>query len=672
MAATLMRPAPKLEPDEWGAANRTYPPTSGVPGPRDPGLTPYMTPFSRVVASRLYPRVVNVTAAQSGKTETLLDVMGSRLDQQPVPIIYVGPSRDFVKDMFEPRVSALFDEAPSLGAKLLRGQADTKYVKIVSGVKLRLAYAGSTTSLKSDPFGLGLIDEYDEMSANVRGQGDPLGLTEARGDTYADTVTAVISTPSQGRVDTEVCPITGLIYWTKSDEEMVSSPIWRLFDGGTRHHWAWKCPHCERRFIPRSDLLQIAKGATPAQAKRDAFLICGYKDCGEPILEHHKTAMNATGIAIAPGQTVEEAERGVHVESDTWSMWTSGLCSPFKTFGERAQRLVRARLSGNPNKVQTVMNSQFGEVAMPVGESRTPAWEAIMKRVLPYREGEFPAEAIRLFAAVDVQKHSLPFVIRAFGEKGKSWLVRHGELFGPTDQPEVWDDLFALMTGESYGDGMMVEHCFIDSGFRPDKPDGVNVHAVYDFCRRMPYLFTPTKGKDVQSKPFAMSTIDVKPDGTKRLFSIRLAILHTDYFKSLVFARIALELDTPGAWHVHSDIDEDYCRQVTSEERAVVDGKPKWTRRSRNNHFLDCEAMVEACAFSRGVSRLPSGRREDDYDDEEAAPPRPQGGALSERARARAPAHEPEPDPVEEERPRRRDRGSTKDRFAKRGRRLRQ
>ena len=32
------------------------------------------------------------------------------------------------------------------------------------------------------------MDEIDEMMANVKGQGDPLGLVEARGETYADFV----------------------------------------------------------------------------------------------------------------------------------------------------------------------------------------------------------------------------------------------------------------------------------------------------------------------------------------------------------------------------------------------------------------------------------------------------------------------------------------------------
>ena len=82
-AAALSKPSPRLMPDEWGAANRTYGPSSGQPGPRDPWLTPYTVPFARAIASRRFRKVVFATAAQSGKSETLLDIIGQRLDQQP-------------------------------------------------------------------------------------------------------------------------------------------------------------------------------------------------------------------------------------------------------------------------------------------------------------------------------------------------------------------------------------------------------------------------------------------------------------------------------------------------------------------------------------------------------------------------------------------------------------
>src|SRR5262245_4517649 len=94
----------KQTPDQWGAENRVYGPGTGKHGQPHPALTPYATPFSRAFVSPKYRRVVMVTAAQSAKTETFLDIIGERLDNRPAPILYVGPNKQFVTEQFEPRI----------------------------------------------------------------------------------------------------------------------------------------------------------------------------------------------------------------------------------------------------------------------------------------------------------------------------------------------------------------------------------------------------------------------------------------------------------------------------------------------------------------------------------------------------------------------------------------
>jgi hypothetical protein len=66
---------------------------------------------------------------------------------------------------------ALLDEAPTLKDKVARGKRMTKTRKVISGSPLRLAHAGSSTALKSDPAALALMDEVDEMLANVKKAG---------------------------------------------------------------------------------------------------------------------------------------------------------------------------------------------------------------------------------------------------------------------------------------------------------------------------------------------------------------------------------------------------------------------------------------------------------------------------------------------------------------------
>lgn len=634
-ASALTKPAEVLTPDEWAERYRTYGPETGKPGPRDPWLTAYQIPFIRKIHERTHRRVVAVTAAQSGKTEGLMDAIGARLDQRPAPIIYVGPSRDFVSDQFEPRLMALLDQAPSLAAKVVRGRRMKKTLKWVAGVRLRLASAGSSTALKSDPAALGIADEYDEMTANIKGQGDPLGLLEARGETYADFVAAVVSTPSRGTVETEVDEVNGLEMWSPADPELVESPIWRLFQSGTRHHFAWPCPDCGEFFVPMHKHLWWPKGSTPAQARRAARMICPH--CGVHIDEgpegQVKLDMIRNGVQIAPGQTIEDAREGVNEpDVSTWSCWTSGLCSPFVSWGERAERYLSALATGEPDKLQTVMNANFGECSSPVGTADRPEWTEIQERALPYAEGEVPAEALRIVMGVDVQGFSLYYVIRGYGARGSSWLLTSGQLFGPTGQDDVWDalaDLFLSPIG-----GMMIERVGIDSGYRPDKGSVGDEHKVYEFCRRYSWICTPTKGKDVQNPPLRMSKIEVKKDGRKASYSLNLAWISTDFFKSLVLSKVRAPLTAPGAFHVHSDIDEDYCRQMVSEVRTVVEGKPVWNRLSKQNHLWDAECIAEAMAFSLNVQRIPEGasRGQGEVSDEvtpEPPPSKPERAAPS-------------------------------------------
>jgi len=567
-----------------------------------------MLPWSAAVHGGTYRRVVAVTSAQSGKTDTMLDVIGARLDQRPAPILYVGPTKEFLTDQFEPRLMALLDEAQTLKSKVVRGRRMKKTLKLVAGVRVRLAHAGSSTALKSDPAALALIDEFDEMMANVKGQGDVLGLVEARGETYADFVAAITSTPSRGLVDIEHDGPSGLDFWALAANDDLESPIWKLWQQGTRHHWAWPCRHCRRYFIPRLKHLRWPERATPSEAKREAVLVC--PQCGGVHSDDDKAWMNARGAMVAPGERVAlEDDRpvvsGAPQESATLSMWTSGLCSPFVSFGQRAETYLTALVSGDQDRMQTAMNAAFGECYAMTASGDVPEWQEIMQRRLPYRAGEVPAEGLRLVMGVDVQKFSLYVVIRAFGARGTSWLVENAQLFGPTDSDEVWDALADLMLTPI--GGLQIEKVFIDSGFRPDKPEGGNEHKVYEFCRRFAWLCAPTKGRDVQSPPYRVSKIEVKADGKKALYSIDLITLSTDFFKSLVLSRIRTPIGQPGAFHVHEGVSEDYCKQVVSEARVVVDGRPTWIRRSRQNHYLDCEALCAAIGYALNVQRIPEG-----------------------------------------------------------------
>jgi phage terminase large subunit GpA-like protein len=603
-----------MTPDEWGARYRVYPPTSGIPGPRDPMLTPYIIAFERAVHARTHKRVVLVISAQSGKSEAILDIIGQRMDVSPIPILYLGPTKQFIVEQWEPRIMELLDSAPVLARKVTRGRKMKKTLKVIGGVPLRLAHGGSSSALKSDPFGLALTDEADELMNNVKGAGNPIDLVDIRGDTYADFVHAIVSTPSEGPSEVEIDEDSGLEFWSTDFQEEVKSTIWRLWMSGTRYHWAWPCPHCDDYFIPRFKHLHWDKPKSdagkelpsdPGLARRSAHLVC--PSCGSAeIYDGHKEEMNARGVFVAPGQHVlkDGTVVGDPPESNTISFWVSGLASPFKSWGERAERYVTAIRSGDTSAVQAVMNGGFGELYTP-GGGEVPEWHEVQKLASEeYESGQVPSGVRLATMTVDVQKSGLYYTVRGWGALASSWLIEAGFLQGETAEEEVWEVLEGMLQ-ETY-DGIPLRLALIDAGFRPGKKDAVPLHRVYEFCRRNKRIARATKGSSTAMvRPIVVSKIDVNVRGEIMHNALDLHRLDTDHFKRWVHERIRWDPDSPGAWRLPSDISEDYCRQVVSEARVKNHlGKVTWVPRARDNHYLDCEAMQAAAGAMLNVIKL--------------------------------------------------------------------
>lgn len=69
-------------------------------------------------------------------------------------------------------------------------------------------------------------------------------------------------------------------------------------------------------------------------------------------------------------------------------------------------------------------------------------------------------------------------------------------------------------------------------------------------------------------------------------------------------------VDQVGAWHLPEDVTEDYCKQLLAEVMVRgAGGKPVWIEKSRENHFLDAEAMAAAAGYMLNVQHIKLGAR---------------------------------------------------------------
>lgn len=619
LASSLLRPPPGRTPDQWADANRVLPPGSAEPGPWRSSRAPYTIGPARASVDPRFAHVYVCMMAQGGKTAGTLNVIGQRLDDDPAPVLYIGPTRNNVISVIWPKIDEMLRHCPSLWLKTAQGKRYTKSRMVVSGVSLRLAWAGSPTEMAADAACVVIVDELDRMPRDIKGEGNVIGLADARHSSYPDGRTIVISTPTDGNVDTEVDARTGLEHWRVSEPEQVPSPIWLVWQEGTRHEWAWPCPECREYFVPRFHLLVWPEGATPSQARKDATLACPH--CGVMVHSKHRDWMNARGVYVAPGQRPlanDDQDEGASIAdytgdappdlrrggtgvqlveygdfclpekaaSDDASFWVSGLAnfSAKKTFGALAATWLRAVQTGEPEKIKGCLNTQFGELFRFGGEA--PAWEAVAARKRDYSRGEIPPGVNVLTSGVDVQKDRLVYVVRGWGRDFESWLIDEGELWGATDKPEVWSQLSALLDRQWGAFG--IARMLVDSGYRADE--------VYAFCRVHAPRALACKGHDSLARPFYASLIDVSVDGKRVKNGLQLWHWDTDVAKSWVHGRIEWPDDQPGAWHLPGDVSEAYCRQIVAEERVrKASGRVTWIRRGEN-HDLDCEAMARVAA----------------------------------------------------------------------------
>lgn len=555
-----------------------------------------MIPIVDTAVDPRYRGVIAVMGTQMGKTAGLFNIVGRKLDDDPQPVLWVGPTKNNVLNVIEPQFEKMVDHSPTLRSKRPGGKK-SKLIKLVNGVSFRFAWAGSATELASQPAHTVVVDERDKMKP-IPGEGDVWILAQARTSNFPDSTIVGTSSPTEGNVDVYIHPDTGMEHWQVVEgEEDLTSPIWKLWQLGTRHEWAWPCLHCGEYFIPRlRHLVGWSEGATPAEAKRQAVVAC--PRCGGTHSNKHKEELNRRGRMVAPGQWVdaEGHVRGDPPESEYASFWVSGLASPWVSFGERAQAWIRAVRSHDQETIRSVINTGFGELYRTKGDA--PEWEVLRDKsnASPHELGELPSWVQLVFLTVDVQKDRLVYVIRGWGHEFTSILIARDELWGDTDQQGVWDRLDRVFDS-NVQPGVGIDAACVDAGYRPER--------VYDWVEkhrnRNAYA---SRGRDNPSKLYAPQKIETSRQGRRLWMGMERWIIDHGYFKGWVHDRINYPDSEPGAWLLPRNVGDDYCKQIVNEQRMKTPaGRTIWVKRGVND-FLDCEAMQVFLAHIEGVRNL--------------------------------------------------------------------
>ena len=197
-----------------------------------------------------------------------------------------------------------------------------------------------------------------------------------------------------------------------------------------------------------------------------------------------------------------------------------------------------------------------------------------------------------LTGAIDTQDNGFFYEIRAwgYGLTQESWQIRNGFAANFAQLEEIlFENVYMDVDGVKY----LVRLSVIDSG-------GHRTSEVYDWCRLNRGRVFPVKGEQRMQQPISWSKIDVYPGTNKPIpGGIKLARVNTTFFKNKLANTLEIAPADPGAWHMHSEMSEDWARQMTAE---YVDEKGVWqVRQSMANHAWDVSGYGLAAAEILGI-----------------------------------------------------------------------
>ncbi len=562
-------------------------------------LTPYLREIVDSAADPACRQVVACTSTQVGKTTALFVIKLWRVACDPCWSLWLGPAEDDVTHIFFDRLRPIVNASAHIKSLLGKSPRDYKRVLIRfgNGAVIHAANAQAGRTLRGKPIKEVVADEVDAMPdvVNRKENSHPVDLCEERLRTFEeDAFLIMASTPT-----------------------LESGQTWvRHQQGDKRRYWV-PCPRCGswQTFDPDRmeidgqmvDLDRIESGDQRLGPERTADdllraravrYLC--RHCDAPIQNSEKRAMMSRGKWVQARARIDVETGKVtgahHATSRSYQL--SALYSPWLTWEKIAEKILWAAADAR-ERMQRLFNLWWG---LPYRDKvMTPTEKQVKTRRVDYKLGEVPPGLRAVVAGVDVQHYGFYWVIRGWGENGRSWLLDRGlapdwktlarMLFARAFESEQVDK----ETGEVTSKRLVVECVCIDSaGGREDE--------VYDFVRKSP-LVHATKGR--RKMPVPYRTTKLKTSRVPGAKGLPIQFWSNDhYFRRLARSHHG-DLRDRGAWMLPSDIDDDYVRQLTSQRlervRAQGEAYQELWRKLHENHYWDCEALCLLASDIVGV-----------------------------------------------------------------------
>jgi phage terminase large subunit GpA-like protein len=584
LAAGIVPPE-QLSATQWATQHLVVP-----DGPRageiwDDSLTPYIAePLEMCATDSGVNEIAVRKSAQTGFTTLILAATGHMIATDPCRAMIVQPTTGALSEFNREKLGVAIQQSPVL-RDLVKdqtsraGDGSTAASKRFRGGSLKLAIASSAADLRSSTIKKAFLDEVDEYPDDLDGQGDPIGMIEARQESFlmsGEWLRVYVSTPT----------IKG------------ASKIDDYFEAGDQRYWYMPCPGCGDRFKFVFDRKYFRFNDTYPHEPHYATPCCG------AIIESYEKVS-----AMKKGGWMPEASRPGAFPSYHFD----ALTSPFVPWEKIASRFAEA--NGDPQKLKVFYNLTLGLAFDMKGDA--PDHVRLMERREPdIARGRIPAQGLVFVGSADVQLNGIYYLFKAFGPDRQSWRVDAGWIDGSTDDPHggafvKLEELRMKHWPDAYGGYRTVDAFGIDSGYRS--------HVVYTWARGKAATFA-LKGLDGWSRPAIgqPTPVEINFNGQRIRNGVMVWGVGTWSLKGAFYANLrkeglaaGKEFDPPGYCHFGGWMDEVYFKQITAEYLGTekIKGRARriWLPRAGEaNHFLDCEVYGDALGDYLGISRMTS------------------------------------------------------------------
>lgn len=567
-----LEPDPALSVHEWAEEFRFLPPTAAEPGRWRTSRTPYLRePMEALSPGSGVEKVVIMAAAQTGKSEVILNFAGAAIQLWPSLILMAQPTFAAAGRFVRTRLDPMLESTPELRDRIVkpgpRKAGNSQTFKGYPGGALAIVGANSAVSLRSTPARFVLLDEVDGFPADVGDEGDPVQLAIARTATFRGTRKILLtSTPTIEGVSRIAAA------YAETDQR-------KIF---------WPCQQCGDFFTPDWALVDWPEASPEA-----AYLAC--PSCGGVHTEGDKARLLAASEWRATAEPSDRKARGYHVH---------GLASPFVSWGELAVQRVAAE--NDPTRLQVWTNTALG---LPFEDRETAP---LSPDVLASRAEEserawidlLPDGVAVITAGVDVQDDRLEVEFVGWGLHEETWSLDFQIIHGDTTRPEVWAALDRQIGRRfrhprAVGD-LPVAAVSVDHG-------GHRSAEVSQYCheraQRRVWAIKGRGGPGVTPWP-------KRPPKPRRGGVAPVFMVGVDGLKRQLYDRLRIEKPGPGYCHFPAERDHWWFAGLVSE-RPIR----KWHRgaarivwvhdRGVRNEPLDCRVYATAALhglYAAGLS----------------------------------------------------------------------